>query len=312
MGLLTRMRSFIAVVEAESFSAAGRKTGRSKALLSKQVRELEDMLGVVLLNRTTRQLSLTQAGQLYYLRAHDITREIEDLGNSVAEATSIVQGKIKISMPQPFAVSPIGRSLIDFCAINPKINLDIYVEDRFINLIDEGFDVAIRITRLEDSSLIARKLIDVQTIVCASPQLLTSHGIPQTPEELVNFPCLVDRNNRLFNNWQFTDSSGHEYAIPVQGSIEVNSPYLTRTAVLAGFGLARMPDFVAEEELEKGNLQEVLANFRIHGIGIYLVYPDRRYLPTRVQLFLDFMVKWFRDYKAVKAKNSKASLNSKI
>ncbi|UXN02736.1 LysR family transcriptional regulator [Bartonella sp. HY406] len=300
MGLLTRMRSFIAVVEAEGFSAAGRKSGRSKALLSKQVRELEDMLGVLLLNRTTRQLSLTEAGQLYYLRAHDIVREIEDLGNSVAEATAIVQGKIKLSAPHPFAASPIGRSLIDFCEANPKINLDIHVEDRFIDLIDEGFDVAIRITRLDDSSLVARKLMDVSSIVCASPALLERHGIPETPEELTNLPCLVDRNNRGFNNWFFTDLNGHEYSIPIHGPIEVNSPFLTRTAAVTGLGLARMPDFVAEEEIKRGNLQEVLADYRLGGIGIYVVYPDRRYLPTRVRLFLDFMAKWFRDYKNAK------------
>ena len=158
MDTLTRMRAFIAVVEAEGFSAAARKIGRSKALLSKYVRELEDDLGALLLNRTTRQFSLTEAGHTYFRRASEIIREIDSLADSVRESSGDVKGRIKLSAPRTFADAPIGQSLIDFAAAHPAIVLDINLDDRFVDLVEEGFDLAIRISRLENSSLIARRL----------------------------------------------------------------------------------------------------------------------------------------------------------
>ena len=158
MDTLTRMRAFIDVVEAEGFSAAARKIGRSKALLSKYVRELEDELGALLLNRTTRQFSLTEAGHTYYRRASEIVREVDSLADAVRESSGDVRGRIKLSAPRTFADAPIGQSLIDFAKEHPDIVLEIDLDDRFVDLVEEGFDLAIRITRLENSSLIARRL----------------------------------------------------------------------------------------------------------------------------------------------------------
>ena len=158
MDTLTRMRAFIDVVEAEGFSAAARKIGRSKALLSKYVRELEDELGALLLNRTTRQFSLTEAGHTYYQRASEIVREVDNLADAVRESSGDVRGRIKLSAPRTFADAPIGQSLIDFAKEHPDIVLEIDLDDRFVDLVEEGFDLAIRITRLESSSLIARRL----------------------------------------------------------------------------------------------------------------------------------------------------------
>ncbi len=158
MDTLTRMRAFIEVVEAEGFSAAARKIGRSKALLSKYVRELEDELGALLLNRTTRQFSLTEAGHTYYRRASEIVREVDSLADDVRESAGDVRGRIKLSAPRTFADAPIGQSLIDFAAAHPEIVLEVRLDDRFVDLVEEGFDLAVRITRLENSSLIARRL----------------------------------------------------------------------------------------------------------------------------------------------------------
>lgn len=158
MDTLTRIRAFIDVVEAEGFSAAARKTGRSKALLSKYVRELEDDLGALLLNRTTRQFSLTEAGHTYYRTASDILKEIDNLADLVREKNADLKGKLKISVPRTFIDADVGQSLIDFAKENPELSLEIVAEDRFVDLIEEGFDLAVRITRLEDSGLIARKL----------------------------------------------------------------------------------------------------------------------------------------------------------
>jgi len=297
MGTLTRMRAFIDVVEASGFSAASRKTGRSKALLSKHVRELEDSLGVLLLNRSTRQLSLTEAGHIYYQRAQEILLEITDLQDSVTAVNAVMRGRIKLSVPYPFTDAPIGQSLIDFCAAYPDITLDIHLEDRFVDLIEEGFDLAIRITKLDDSSLIARQLMPMHPVVCASPGLIARCGEPKRPEDLRNQPCLIDRNNRSFNHWTFMLPGGSEFSVTVSGSMEVNSPHITRNAAIEGLGFARMPYFVAEDAIKSGDLQVVLEDYQVTGMGVYIVFPHRRYLPARVRLLLDYLVQWFRDYQ---------------
>lgn len=297
MGILTRMRTFIDVVDAEGFSSASRKTGRSKALLSKHVRALEDSLGVLLLNRSTRQLSLTEAGHAYYLRAQEILHEISDLQDSISAAHANARGRIKISAPHLFADVPIGRSLIDFCAAHPEIHLDIHLDDRFVDMIEEGFDLAIRITRMDDSSLIARQLMKVRCIVCASPALIARRGEPEKPEDLRHLPCLIDRNIRSFNHWTFKNKDGSEFAIAINGPLEVNSPRITCQAATAGIGFARMPFFVAEQELKSGRLKAVLTDYAVTGTSVYAVYPHRRYLPARVRLLVDYLAQWFRDHQ---------------
>ena len=172
MDTLTRMRAFVEVVEAEGFSAAARKIGRSKALLSKYVRELEDELGALLLNRTTRQFSLTEAGHTYYRRASELIREIDSLAETVRESSGDVRGRIKLSAARSFADASIGQSLIDFAREHPDIVLEVQLDDRFVDLVEEGFDVAIRIARLESSSLIARRLSPFSVRICASPELI--------------------------------------------------------------------------------------------------------------------------------------------
>jgi len=158
MDTLTRMRAFIDVVEAEGFSAAARRTGRSKALLSKYVKELEDDLGALLLNRTTRQFSMTEAGHTYYRTAADILKEIDNLSDLVRENNADLKGKLRLSVPRTFVDAEVGQSLIDFAKEHPDVSLEIVAEDRFVDLIEESFDLAIRITKLEDSGLIARKI----------------------------------------------------------------------------------------------------------------------------------------------------------
>ena len=196
MDTLTRMRAFIDVVEAEGFSAAARKIGRSKALLSKYVRELEDELGALLLNRTTRQFSLTEAGHTYYKRASEIVREVDSLADAVRESSGDVRGRIKLSAPRTFADAPIGQSLIDFAVAHPEIVLEIQLDDRFVDLVEEGFDLAVRITRLENSSLIARRLSPFTIRLCASPEVIEKYGALKRPQDLANKPCVIDTNGR--------------------------------------------------------------------------------------------------------------------
>ncbi|RWL50074.1 MAG: LysR family transcriptional regulator [Mesorhizobium sp.] len=294
MDTLTRMRAFIDVVEAEGFSAAARKIGRSKALLSKYVRELEDELGALLLNRTTRQFSLTEAGHTYYQRASEIVREVDSLAETVRQSSGDVRGRIKLSAARTFADAPIGQSLIDFTRQHPDIVLDIHLDDRFVDLVEEGFDLAVRISRLENSSLIARRLAPFSVRLCASPELIAKHGAPTRPQDLANLPCIVDTNGRSLANWRFKGEGEESMSVAVSGPIEVNSPIVARAAALSGLGFAMLPDFIAAPDVASGKLVTALDDRLLSGTGIFAVYPHRRYLPAKVRVFVDFLVHWFR------------------
>ncbi|MDB5524365.1 MAG: putative HTH-type transcriptional regulator [Rhizobium sp.] len=294
MDTLTRMRAFIDVVDAEGYSAAARKLGRSKALLSKYVKELEDELGALLLNRTTRQFSLTEAGHTYYRTASEILKEIDNLADQVREGAQDLKGRIKISVPRSFIDAEIGRSMIDFSAEHPDITLEIIAEDRFVDLIEEGFDVAIRITRLEDSGMIARKLCDFGMHCFVSPALLEKYGPIKSPQDLALIPCIVDTNSRYYNNWRFEAPGGGYQSVSVSGPIEVNSPIASTRAAIAGLGVAMIPDFVAKPKTEFGELVTILEEFMPDGGGIYAIYPHRRYLPAKVRRFVDYLHGWFK------------------
>ncbi len=294
MDTLTRMRAFIDVVEAEGFSAAGRKVGRSKALLSKYVRELEDDLGALLLNRTTRQFSLTEAGHTYYRRASELVKEIDSLAEVVRESSGDARGRIKLSASRTFADSFLGQGLIDFAVEHPEITLEISLDDRFVDLVEEGFDLAIRITKLEDSSLIARRLASMSIKICASPALIEKYGEPRHPQDLAKMPCVIDTNSRWRTNWPFVDQSGEPMSVAVPSRMEVNSPLATRAAAVSGLGFATLPDFVALPELESGRLVSVLEDWTRRDAGIFAVYPHRRYLPAKIRVLVDYLAQWYK------------------
>jgi DNA-binding transcriptional LysR family regulator len=217
MDTLTRIRAFIDVVEAEGFSAAARKTGRSKALLSKYVRELEDELGALLLNRTTRQFSMTEAGHTYYRSATEILKEIDSLADLVRENNTDLKGKLKVTVPRTFIDAEVGQSLIDFATAHPDLSLEIVAEDRFVDLVEEGFDLAIRITKLDDSALIAKKLSDFRIFACATPAFVAKYGPLIHPQELARVPFLVDTNSRSHNSVRFADPQGGTISVSVSG-----------------------------------------------------------------------------------------------
>lgn len=295
MDTLTRMRALVAVVDHEGFSAAARAQGRSKALLSKYVRELEDDLGVLLLNRTTRQFSLTESGHTYYKRAIDLLREFDDLRDQVRDARDGLAGIIRISAPRTMADAVIGQSLIDFAAEHRNITLDIDLDDRFADLVEEGFDLAIRITQLEDSALIARKLAPMRLVLCATPAVIERDGMPATIADLANKPFVVDTNARRRNIIPLRDGDGSTINLAIDGPVRVNSPLAARMAALADLGFVMSPDFIVADDLRTGRLIEVLPDVQGLQSGIYAVYPHRRYLPARVRALVDHLADWFRD-----------------
>ncbi|QND48308.1 LysR family transcriptional regulator [Rhizobium lusitanum] len=296
MDTLTRIRAFIDVVEAEGFSAATRKTGRSKALLSKYVRELEDDLGALLLNRTTRQFSMTEAGHTYYRTASDILKEIDNLADLVRENNQQLKGRLRVSVPRTFVDADVGQSLIDFAKENPDLSLDIAADDRFVDLIEEGFDVAVRVTKLEDSGMIARKISDFRIHLCATQEFLDRYPALEHPSDLARVPFIIDSNTRSQGNIRFVDADSSTFNVAISGTLEVNSPHATLRAALAGLGVAVVPDFIGRKAIESGQLLTLFNDYLPTDRGIYAVYPHRRYLPAKVRVFVDYLHNWFRKH----------------
>lgn len=298
MDTLTRMRAFVAVVDHEGYSSAARSVGRSKALLSKYVRELEDEVSSLLLNRTTRQFSLTEAGHTYYARAVSLLREFDELQEMMREARAGLSGRIRLSAPRTFADTTLGQSLIDFCKENPEVQLDIELDDRFVDLVEEGFDLAIRMSALDDSSLIAKRVSTFQVAAYASPATIKKYGMPKSAEDAVELPWIIDTNARRRDVLPFIDSEGNTKPMQVRSTMFVNSPLATRSAVLAGLGFAICPEFVVRDDVEKGDLVRVMEDQLHIESGIYAVFPHRRYLPAKVRALVDFLAGWFKKYDA--------------
>ncbi|MBB4304693.1 DNA-binding transcriptional LysR family regulator [Rhodobium orientis] len=296
MDTLTRMRIFVQVVESGGFSAAARALGRSKALVSKYVRELEDELGVRLLNRTTRQLSLTEMGETYVREASEIIQKIEDLNGSLGERHGEPRGLLRVSAPRSFGELVLAEPIMEFLATEPQIRISLRFEDRYVDLVEEGIDVAIRISELADSSLVARRLAPMRNKIVAAPLLLDASGRPQHPKDLADLPCIIDRNMRVPASWTFRED-GKRFSVSVSGPAEVDSLIAVRAAALRGLGFASVPEFVARDDIASGALVEVLGGFQSDDIGVYALYPHRRHLPGKVRAFIDFLAAWFgRDW----------------
>ena len=294
MDTLTRMRAYKDVVEAEGYSAAARRIGRSKALLSKYVRELEDELSTLLINRTTRQFSLTEAGHEYYARVTEILRDIDDLQDIVRQKSGDISGRIRLSAPRTLADSLFGQAFVDFAKAYPDIALDISLDDRIVDLVEEGFDMAIRVAEMTDSSLIVRRLGDFGVSIYASPQLIETYGMPESPLALAGKPCVIDTNSRSRNVWQFINDKNEKYSVTVKSIIEANSPEVMRRAVVSGAGFGIVPDIIAGADLKAGNLVRLFCKQLPNNRGIYAVYPHRRYLPARVRTLVDFLANWIK------------------
>ncbi|KZL20729.1 HTH-type transcriptional regulator DmlR [Pseudovibrio axinellae] len=293
MDSITRIRCFLQVVESGGFSAAARDMGRSKALISKYVSELEDELGVRLLNRTTRQISLTQVGEAYFREAGELLQRFDDLKDAVQQEHKEVRGRLRLSAPRSSTELMLGSVFASFLQDHPRVELDIQMEDRFVDIVEEGYDVAIRITELGDSSLIARKIRDVRVVVCASPGYWEEHGMPEKPSELSGMPCLITTNYKFKSNWMFVEN-GERFSVPVKGPMHVNSAKTAISSALVGLGAVRLPIFYVHEELTKGTLVPALEKFEVPGPAMYAVYPHRRHLSAKVRAFVDYMVNWHK------------------
>ncbi|MCE1238171.1 MAG: LysR family transcriptional regulator [Hyphomicrobiales bacterium] len=296
MDTLARMQAFVQVVDSGGFSAAARKAGKSKALLSKYVRDLEDELGVRLLNRTTRQLSPTEAGVAYHREAVDLLQRLDDLTASVRDSHGRARGHLRVSAPRSYGDAELGGAVVEFLETHPEITVDLRLDDRFVDLVEEGFDVAIRVSEPLDSSLIARRLSTFRVVTCASPSWIERNGRPEKPDDLLGLPAICDTNARNWHHWPFM-VDGERTVVAVSPRMNVNGPQVTAAAAAAGIGVARVPLFAASRLIEEGALVVLLEDFELTGLTVNAVYPHRRHLSAKVRVFVDFLVGWFERRK---------------
>lgn len=298
MDQLAAMRVFASVVETGGLSAAGRSLGLAPSSISRRIAELEDRLGVRLLQRTTRKLSLTEAGATYYERVRDIVRAVDEAGLAVTEQRASPSGTLRITVPASLARLHIAPAVADFVARYPAVNIAMSVTDRTVDIVGEGFDVAVRTGRLEDSSLIARKLGECRRLVCAAPGYLARAGQLHDPKALAEHACLSFRRHPGGNVWRFRSRAGLS-EVRVSGPFVADDGEALVSAASAGLGLILVPEWLVGEEIAVGRLVEVLADHAAEPATtpIYAVYAPGAHVPPNVRAFIGFLAERFgRDY----------------
>jgi DNA-binding transcriptional LysR family regulator len=289
---LTDIVVFVRVVEAKSFTAAAERFGIAKSVVSKYVTRLEARLAARLLNRTTRRLSLTEAGAALYERSRLALEEIATAERCVSHVQAAPRGRLKLNAPMSFGILHLGPALPDFLTHYPEITLDVSYNDRFVDVIEEGYDVTLRITTaLPDSTLVARRLTSIRLVVCASPAYLERAGIPETPEDLIHHNCLI--YTLPSGNELHFDGPGGKRSITVSGNYQSNNSMAIRDMLLAGMGVAHIPTFIVGEALQSGALVTVLDDYPTKPLTLYAVYPHNRYLSPKVRAFVDFLAERF-------------------
>ncbi|NVK42456.1 MAG: LysR family transcriptional regulator [Oceanospirillaceae bacterium] len=283
---LDDLRYFVRVVEANSFTAAAERLGTQKSTLSRRISQLEDSLGIRLLQRTTRKLHLTPDGEELYERCRPLIEDLEDARHSLSAAQPEPQGRLRLTMPTELALALLDDVLASFLEQHPKIQLEVELTSRVIDLIEEGIDLAIRVGPLEDSSLIARPIAKVVRGLYAAPEYLATAAPLRTPTDLPahRYLGLLHRNDPLqFENWEGGETQLTE--IPLR----TNSLTLMRYMASRGFGIARLPRFYAQPLVDAGKLQPVLPDYQVPCIQVNALYPSRRHLSPRTRLFLDHL-----------------------
>jgi DNA-binding transcriptional LysR family regulator len=289
MDQFSALKAFCRVVEAGSFSAAAAEINVSHTVMSKQVRQLEKLLGAQLLNRTTRRLALTEAGHSYYERARRILDDLQDADLAVSRHHAVPRGTLRINAPMAFGTIDMGRWLPGFLARYPELKVDLVCNDRYVDLIEEGFDVAVRLAHdLPDSSLMARKLATTNTMLVASPAYLARCGTPERPEDLAGHNCLTYTLVPRPNEWVLSSADGVRTTVCVSGSLQSNTGIALRSAALAGVGIATTASFIVHDDLIRGDLVPVLSAYRMRHRDVYAVYPHNRHLSPKVRAFVDY------------------------
>lgn len=295
MDRLTGIAVFVAAVEDGSFAAAARRFGLSAAMAGKYVSAIEAELNAHLLQRTTRRLSLTEVGQAYYERCKRILEAYEEAKREASDAHGAVSGVLRIAAPVSFGAMHLGEVVARYLAAHPQLSIEVSLSDRYVDLLDAGMDMAIRIGRLPDSTLVARRLAPCRMVVCASPDYLARHGTPRTPEELRQAPRLAFSEAVSAGDWTLFDAAGGAHLIDGPCRLAANNTQMLLAAALAGAGIAYGPSFVFGEQIALGALVQLLPEYRPAELTIQAVYPSTRHVPLKLRRFLDHLVAEFGD-----------------
>jgi DNA-binding transcriptional LysR family regulator len=288
---LENLRVFTRVVEAGGFTAAADKLGLSRAAVSKAVIDLETELGVRLLERTTRRVRVNEVGRAYYEKCVRILAELQEADDAARQLNQTPRGTLRVNAPVSFAMLHLKPIVTRYVAEHPEVTLSIDLSDRFVDLVDEGYDLAIRIARLEDSSLVARRICAARRVLCAAPSYLAAHGTPQTPADLTTHRCL-NYGTSPRADWHLIGPEG-EHTVTVSGRIASNNGDMLGCAAVDGHGIALLPTFIVGPDLQSGRLQVVLPDYAPPEIAIHAVYPPNRHLAAKVRAFVDLMVDHF-------------------
>ncbi len=294
MNRLAALEAFVRVAETRSFTEAAERLRTSKSGLSRQVSALEAELGARLLHRTTRSLTLTEAGRSYYERAVRILADLEEANAAVSQHQASPRGHLRISAPMSFGFLHLAPALPDFLDRYPEVSVDLAMNDRFVDLVEEGFDLAVRISALADSSLISRRLAPIRRVLCASPDYLARRGLPKTPDDLKGHDGLRNTNiSPSSAEWRFVAPDGREWSIEMEGRVAANNGDALRAAALRGLGIANLPSFIVGGDLQAGTLVSLLDGFLPGDLTLHAVYPAARHLSPKVRAFVDFLADRF-------------------
>ena len=285
--------AFVKVVEAGSFARAAERLGVSVSSVSRHVTDLEAHLGARLLNRTTRRLSLTEIGRAFHERSVVLLADLEEAEESASEGAVVPRGTLRLTCGVTFGTRHLAPAIADFMARNPQMQVDVDLSDRRVDLVDEGFDAAVRIGTVGGGNLVARKVWATQLVCCASPAYLAQHGEPRAPEDLAAHACLMYAYAPQAGLWPFRDAQGKERNVRVAGPAQANNASVLAALAVAGVGIAFEPDFVVGADVKAGRLVPILRAFAPPATGIQIVYPSRRHLSAKVRAFADFLVRRF-------------------
>ncbi len=287
------MQAFVAVVESGSFTAAAERLDVAKSAISRRLSALEQRLGVQLLRRTTRRLSLTDTGQGYYERCVRILADVDEAESAVRQRHGELHGVLRVALPLTFGIRHMCEPIAAFSRQHPNVTFDLDLNDRRVDLIQEGIDLALRIGHLRDSSLMARRLFGVRSVVCASPGYLEQHGEPETPEQLADHPCLLYANLAEPGRWVCQDADRRRIVVTVREFMRANNGDLLSSVAANGVGITLQPTFIVGDAIKHGELVPILTEYTWPETPGFAVYPPTRHLSYRVRAFIDYLAEYF-------------------
>jgi DNA-binding transcriptional LysR family regulator len=283
------MEAFVRVVEAGSFVAAAERLSISTSSLSRLIADLEQHLGARLLNRTTRRLSLTESGQAFYERCVTLLADLAEAEALAGQSAAQARGTIRLTCSHNMAERQVAPAIAAFVELHPAVRFELEVSDRVVDLVEEGFDLAIRVGAVGSDRLVARRLGSMQLLLCAAPAYLERRGIPRTPGDLAQHNALTYAYSPTPRVWRFTDATAAVHEVRVNGNLHANSAEALCAAAIGGMGVVCEPDFLLNAAVERGQLVRLLPAYAAGGGDIWAVYPSRRHLSLKVRLFVDFI-----------------------